>query len=216
MVPRRSAGALGMRTALGALVLLCLVRVPEASAQTLTFGVKGGVTSSTLEIEATDLIITPSKRIGAEAGVFVTRKLFGSFEGQIEGLASQKGTIIKDDPRFAGDLKVRITYLDVPALLGYRFPLSQKAAVHALAGAVFSFRLHDKQLEGSDVLEEGVKQAFTSGDVGLSLGGAVTFGQMLVDVRYVWGLSNINDDVDRDELTARNRTWSVSVGWRLK
>jgi hypothetical protein len=216
MVPRRSAGALGMRTALGALVLLCLVKVPEASAQTLTFGVKAGVTSSTLEIEATDLIISPSKRVGAEAGVFLSRKLFGSFEGQIEGLASQKGTIIKDDPRFAGDLKVRITYLDVPALLGYRFALSQKATVHALAGAVFSFRLHDNQLEGSDVLEEGVKQAFTSGDVGLSLGGAVTFGQMLVDVRYVWGLSNINDDVDRDELTARNRTWSVSVGWRLK
>ena len=210
MVPRRSAGALG------ALVLVCLVKVPEASAQTLTFGVKAGVTSSTLEIEATDLIISPSSRIGAEAGVFVARKLFGSFEGQIEGLASQKGTIIKDDPRYAGDLKVRITYLDVPALLGYRFALSQKAAVHALAGAVFSLRLHDKQLEGSDVLEAGVKQAFTSGDVGLSLGGAVTFRQMSVDVRYVWGLSNINDDVDRDELTARNRTWSVSVGWRLK
>jgi len=210
MVPCRWA------VALGTLALICLVPAPDASAQALTFGVKGGVTSATLEIEATDLIISPSKRVGAEAGVFVTRKLFGAFEGQIEGLASQKGTIIKDDPRYAGDLKVRITYLDVPALLGYRFALSPKTAVHALAGGVFSIRLHDKQLEGSDVLEEGVKQAFTSGDVGLSLGGAVSFRQMLVDVRYVWGLSNINDDVDRDELTARNRTWSVSVGWRLK
>jgi outer membrane protein with beta-barrel domain len=202
--------------ALGSVLLLLLCRVPDALAQGLTYGVKGGVTNATLDIQATDLIISPSARIGAEAGVYVTHKLFGPIDGQIEGLLSQKGTVLKDDPRFAGDVKVRITYLDVPALLGYRVALSRRTALHALGGGVFSFRISDKQLEGSQELEEGVKQAFTSTDVGLSVGGAISFGQMLVDVRYVWGLTNINNDVDRDELTVRNRTLSVTVGLRLR
>ena len=201
--------------ALGGVVLLLFCPVPNALAQGLIYGVKGGVTNARLDIQATDLIISPSPRIGAEAGVYVTRKLFGPIDGQIEALVSQKGTVLKNDPRFDGDLKVRITYLDVPALLGYRVALSQKTALHALAGGVFSFRISDKQLEGSEELEEGVKQAFTSTDIGLSVGGAISFRQILVDVRYVWGLTNINNDVDRDELTVRNRTLSVSVGFRI-
>ena len=47
--------------------------------------------------------------------------------------------------------------------------------MHALGGAVLSFRLGDRQRMGDEVLEEGEKQAFTNTDFGLSVGGAVTF-----------------------------------------
>lgn len=197
------------------MLVLFIFRWAPASAQTLTIGAKAGVNVSTLRIQATDLILSPSNRLGAEAGVYVQRRLRGAFGLQIEGLVSQKGTII-DDPRFGGELKVRVNYLDVPVLGRYQLTLSPRTTIHFLAGPVFSFKVGDKQQIGSEVLEEGEKQVFTSGDFGLSVGGAVTIKNILVDVRYVFGVANINDDLDRDELIVRNRALSVSVGWRIK
>jgi hypothetical protein len=53
-------------------------------------------------------------------------------------------------------------------------------------------------------------------DFGLSVGGAATIHRVVVDYRYVFGVPNINDDIDRTELTVRTRAWSISVGLRFK
>jgi hypothetical protein len=202
--------------AIAGLTLLIHSYGRPASAQTFSYGVKAGANVSTLQIQSTDLIISPSSRSGVHAGVYVDFRLAGAFGVQVEGLVSQKGTIIKDDPRYDGDLDVRVNYLDVPVLVSYRFAISRTVTLQALAGPVLSLKIGDKQQEGSTVLEEGEKQALTSSDFGLSIGGAVLIKSLVVDIRYVWGVLNINDDLDRDELIVRNRMLSVAVGWRLK
>ena len=200
------------------LVAWCVLAARAASAQgqEMSIGVRGGVNVSTLEILATDVIITPSNRIGFLGGVYANGRLVGGLGLQVEALFNQKGGKIKDDPRFQDDLDIRIDYLDVPVLLRYRFGASSGRAFEVHAGPVFSVRLNDHQKIGDTVLADFEKQHLLRSDHGLSLGGAVSFDKLVVDVRYIWGALNINDDFDRDELTLRNRALSVTVGWRLR
>ena len=207
----RAVGAVGF-------VLLTLIgqRVAFAQGQEMSVGVRAGVNISTLEFLATDVIITDSNRTGFLAGIYASGRLAGGLGLQVEGLFNQKGTIIKDDPRFEDDISIRIDYFDVPVLLKYRFGWSATKAIDLHAGPVFMVRLNDHQKIGSTVLADFEKQALTTTDAGFSIGGAVSFDRLSVDVRYIWGSQNLNDDFDRDELEARNRTLSLSVGWRLR
>ena len=191
-------------------------RAAFAQGEEMSFGVRAGMNVSTMEFQSTDVIITPSNRFGLLAGVYTSGRLAGDLGLQVEALFNQKGTIIRDDPRFEGDIDIRIGYLDVPVLLKYRFGWSATKTFEVLAGPVFSVRLNDRQKIGSTVLGDFEKQAFIDSDSGVSVGGAMSFDRLSIDVRYIWGWLNINDDFDRDELAARNRALSVSVGWRLR
>ena len=201
------------RFALG-LILIALSPVP-AAAQSFTLGLKGGVTVANLQILATDSTLDPRDRAGLTAGVVAGREFGHGFGAQVEGLLTQKGTTIRD-PRFDGDLDVRITYVDVPVLARYRFRLSDRMSLHALAGAVFSLKAGDLQRIGGEEVSEAERQKFTAGDFGLSIGGAVELGRFVFDGRYVWGVPNINDDIDREELIVRTKMLGVTVGYRWK
>ncbi len=203
------------RAGLGLGFCLLVIGVTPAAGQSFSIGLKGGATVANLQIVATDSTLDPRYRAGLVAGVFAGHDFGGGFGVQIEGLLSQKGTTIRD-PRFDGDLDVKLTYLDVPVLARYRLRLSQGTSLHFLAGPVFSLRVADSQSIGGTDLGEDEGQAFTTGDLGLSIGGAVELGKAVIDVRYAWGISNINDDIDRDELIVRTRTFGVTVGWRWR
>jgi Outer membrane protein beta-barrel domain len=194
---------------------LLFVCATPAAAQSFTLGLKGGVTVANLQIIATDSTLDPRSRAGLTAGVFAGREFGHGFGVQVEGLLSQKGTTIRD-PRFDGDLDVKITYVDVPVLARYRFRVSQRMSLHALAGPVFSLKAGDSQSIGGEELSENESQKFTTGDVGLLVGGAVELGRFVFDVRYAWGVPNINDDIDREELIVRTKTLAVTMGYRWK
>ena len=191
------------------------VSVAPAAAQSFTLGAKGGATVANVQVVATDLTLDPGERVGLVAGAFAGKDLGAGFGVQIEGLLTQKGTTIRD-PRFPGDLQVKLAYVDVPVLARYRLTLSQRTAVHFLAGPVFSLKVGDSQRIGGDEVPDEEKQVFRSGDLGLSVGGAFEFARTSIDVRYVFGVPNINDDIDRDELIVRTRTLAVTAGWRWK
>jgi hypothetical protein len=201
------------RVALGAILLVG--SAAPAAAQSFTLGLKGGIAVANLQIIATDSTLDPRDRAGLTAGVFSGLDLGRGFGVQFEGLLTQKGTTIRD-PRFDGDLDVKLTYIDVPVLARYRFRFSPRLAVHALAGPVFSLKVADNQRIGGDEVTEDEDQEFTAGDLGLSVGGAVEVGRFVFDVRYVWGVPNINDDIDREELIVRTKTLGVTVGYRWK
>ena len=196
-------------------LLLALTLASPAAAQKWSWGVKAGGTAANLEILSADTTLSPEVRAGAVAGGFFDYHLFDGVSVQIEGLLNQKGTVIRD-PRFDGRLDVRLNYLDVPVLGQYTFKLSKHLALHALAGPVFSFKVSDTYVQGGETLDDAEEQVLKSTDFGLSVGGAATFHRVIVDYRYVWGVPNINDDIDRTELTVRTRSWSISVGLRFK
>lgn len=209
LMTRRAARTLGL------LILATPLAAAPAAAQGWSWGLKAGGTSSNLEILSSDTTLSPEFRSGAVAGAFFDHHLFKGFGVQIEGLLNQKGTIIRD-PRFDGKLEVRLNYLDVPVFGQYTVKLSRNFALHALAGPVFSLKVNDSYLQGGETLEDAEEQQLKSTDFGLSVGGAATIHRVVVDYRYVFGVPNINDDIDRTELTVRTRAWSISVGLRFK
>lgn len=200
---------------LGLLILATTLAASPAAAQGWSWGLKAGGTSSNLEILSSDTTLIPEFRAGAVAGAFFDRHLFKGFGVQIEGLLNQKGTIIRD-PRFDGKLEVRLNYLDVPVLGQYTLKLSRNFALHALGGPVLSLKVNDTYVAGGETLDDADEQQLKSTDFGLSVGGAATIHRVVIDYRYVFGVPNINDDIDRTELTVRTRAWSISVGLRFK
>ena len=147
--------------AVGVVVFVVLTllgqRAAFAQGQEMSVGVRAGVNISTIEFLATDVIITDSNRTGFLAGIYASGRLAGGLGLQVEGLFNQKGTIIRDDPRFEDDIDIRIDYLDVPVLLKYRFGWSATKAFEVHAGPVFMVRLNDRpedRLDGPRRLRE--------------------------------------------------------------
>ena len=59
-------------------------------------------------------------------------------------------------------------------------------------------------------LDEQVKQT----DVGFVAGAAIDFAHIVIDARYIWGLTNINDD-STDTSTIKNRVAQITLGFRF-
>ena len=49
--------------------------------------------------------------------------------------------------------------------------------------------------------------------MGFALGGAVQIRKFVIDGRYTWGLTDINDDDDDDDATVKNGAFSLTFGW---
>ncbi|HEX7779696.1 MAG TPA: hypothetical protein VF424_10675, partial [Vicinamibacterales bacterium] len=56
-------------------------------------------------------------------------------------------------------------------------------------------------------------------EMGFAIAGAVEIRKFIVDARYTWGLTNILDREEAgasDEASVKNKTFSISVGYRFK
>jgi len=186
----------------------------------MTLGVKAGFNISSLSVDEDELDVDKKSRAGLVAGVFMVKELRRNFALQIEALVSQKGVKFENFALSGEDLKVRLTYLEIPVLARYTLPMNMggtnESRIHVLAGPTIGFKVSDSQKLGDEDLEEEFDQDLKGADVGLAIGAAFEMRKFLIDVRYTFGLMNINDDLDEDELSVKNRTFTISVGWRIR
>jgi len=201
--------------------------VPQASAQGIKLGVKGGVNFA--DVGGDDVSNTKNKT-GFIAGGFAEFMIGSMFAVQPEVLYSQKGFKI-DDPDVDGKLK--LDYIEVPVLLKINVPI-EGSKVHPsfYAGPAVSFKSSCKlQGEESGVSFDidcdsplifdliGEELPIKSTDFGVVFGGGISFdvggAEVGVDVRYNLGLTKF---VDTDpQLDAKNRVISImgTVGFSL-
>jgi hypothetical protein len=200
------------RIASSSLLVLSIVAVPAAAQEPVTFGIKGGLNITSANVEAVGFDISPDSRAGLVAGLFVHYPIREQVGLQIEGLYSQKGAKVDD---LGIDVDLRLDYVEIPVLGRFGLRASEDAIVHIVAGPAFAFKVHDS-LDVGDFFgfdEIDIKPY----DVGLSVGGGVTFRNIVVDARYTHGLVNINDeDLLDDFLEVKNRAFSVTVGWQIR
>jgi hypothetical protein len=196
--------------ALGALVL-----APAAASAQATAGVKGGVNFSNVDLTGGDLTLSFDQNIGGAGGLFVAYDMTRAFGLQAEALFSQKGT--RSDNAFGSgeDLKIRVDYIEVPVLARANLRAADRATVHLFGGPSFAARLRDSQKIGSDSLEGEERLEVRRYDVGATVGAALDLNRFIVDVRYTFGLLNINDGPDRDEFEVKTRTFTTMVGFRI-
>lgn len=157
-------------------------------------GVKAGLNVSTLSEEGF------SSKNGLVAGGFVRRALQDRYSLQVEALISQQGATFRA-------LSFNFTYFQLPVLGMMSFD-GTSAKPFVYAGPSVGLKLSSNADNGDtsvDVQASGV-------DLALVLGGGADFGKFSADVRYAFGLM----DTDPGSDIAKNRVFSVMIGYRLR
>jgi Outer membrane protein beta-barrel domain len=184
-------------------------------AQGLQFGAKGGVNLSkqSFDQDVSDVSFNPL--VGLAAGGFVIWPLGGRLDVEAEGLYSVKGVSLD-----LGVLstKTKVDYVDVPVLARYRIAGSPTTRrIHIVGGPVFGFRVRAQTISdfGNGSFHRDVKDDVKPFDFGVAAGADVEFGRFIVDGRYTFGLTSINEDPDEDGVKVTNRAFTFLGGIRF-
>lgn len=178
-----------------------LVAVP-AHAQDV--GIKGGANFSRFVLDPDDPDVELKRLTGPTGGVFVIGGR-GAMAVQVEALYSVRGTkaIVG-----GAEQQIEITYLDVPLLLRFNGAPADGSVFYAVFGPTLGFRLKvkDSSNPGVDVDDEVEKR-----DVGLTFGLGVQSAHVILDARYLYGLTDINATGSMGEI--KHRAFSLTLGF---
>lgn len=193
-------------------ITLCLFIAFPAFAQ-LSFGLKGGTNIAEYSFKENGTNIDQESINGFTLGAVLEIGLGGNVFLQPEAVFIQKGSdfkLLNDDSKF------NVNYLDIPILLKIKILNSNLLNVNLLGGPSFGLALNGEQTTANgqtidinfDVFG-GLKRfdlgINAGGGVGVNLGSIGVFG----DVRYLFGVSNISDNTDRE---IKNKGLNISVG----
>ena len=192
-------------------ITLALPWSDAAAAQT-KLTVAGGLNRATVKSDEGGFTITPESvnrlAIGASAEVPMSDR-FGLHVG---AGYSQKGFT------FGGSLTTKIDYVEVTALAGVPFSISESASVHLLAGPALAFQVScgvSGSFLGDSLDEDCGSDGPKALDLGLVGGARLEFGlseKMGISVGALYNLGLLNmDDSDSDD-TIKNRVISLQAG----
>lgn len=178
-------------------------------------GVLGGFNVTNLIQDPTPPGLAHGSRTRFTAGVFADFDLFGKLGLQIEPGFVQKGANkdVTDQQTFEySRLRVDLSYLELPLLVKLKL-MSSQTGPYLLAGPSFGVLLAAK--EGNRTGTADIKDQRKSYDVGLT-GGAGLFlaahkARLFVEVKYNYGLMDINDDAG-DTSTLHSNGVRVQLG----
>lgn len=201
-----------MRSVLAGIVVFVVVAAyapTQADAQTV--GVKGGLVVSKLKTEPDNAGVLDYRQDWS-AGVFVVPGGRAKATVQLEALYSRRGTSVDADVFGFGVGDIRLTFIDVSALLRLRAG-SGDTGLYVIAGPTVGIR-NDAELVvfGLSPSLEGV---FKDTETGVTVGAGLEAGRYILEGRYFHGLTNIVKGVDFAGLGAKSRTLSVMVGVRF-
>lgn len=195
-------------------VPICSVSATAQSAPTVVGPVLGVNLATLSGSDVTDA----SSRTGFAFGVQLQHR----FQG---GGFLRTGLVYSMRGASASDLGVKVTfkenYIELPVLLGYRFPMEGQTRPFLMAGAQVGFKASCK-IEASsggtsasvNCDDSSIGGNFSSTDFALVGGGGVTFsmarGMVSVDARYTLGLQNIEQDTK-----AKNRGLTLAVSYMM-
>ncbi len=197
------------------LILFFSVIAFPAFAQ-LSFGIKGGTNIAEFSFKDNGTNINQESINGFTFGAVLEIGLGGNIFLQPEAVFIQKGSKVQV---LTEDNKVNVNYLDIPVLLKMKIINSNVFNVNLLAGPSFGLALNGEETMGGQTVdvnfggEDGLKRL----DLGINAGGgiAANLGSIGVfgDVRYLFGVSNISEDNNRE---IKNKGLNLSVGLMFK
>ena len=198
-------------TAVAACVAV-LTSASSAAAQDGGIGVKGGIVVASQHNSGTDAASSPGSRAGAVAGGFVVLPVASWLSLQAEGLYASKGA---RSVLLGIASTLQIDYLEIPVLARVRIG-GGRLHYYAAGGIAPALRLRARTRTAfSGAVEEiDVADQVERLDLAVAGGGGVVVGRWDVDVRYTYGLRDV--DADRtDSITTKNRALAVTAGFRF-
>ena len=212
-----------------ALVLAAAPAVAQTAGPTshpVSVEVVGGINVTTLGLplippELGDLgfEFSVGSRLGFVGGVLIGAPVASGIAFETGALISFKGASTKVTmPEFGtatGDL--RFTYVDVPLAGRFRVAQMSRGPISVVAGATMSVKVDAEQSATfmGQTMSQGIDEGVSAFDIGLTVGGRVEIGHVIVDGRYTFGMLNVATESGPDGENIKHRVLSVMAGWRF-
>ena len=190
---------------------LLLVSVSGVQAQSLDFGIKGGLSFATHRGD--DVVEDPDMIVGFHIGGFANFSILDLVQFEPGIYYSIKGATQETVLPNAGtrELTMRTSFLDIPLLAKF----SPAPIINVFIGPQPSILLNNKftiKLNGEEETESDT-EGLRSFDLALVLGAGVDLPMGLTaSIGYDLGLLTIDEDGD---IKGYNRVFKISVGYRF-
>lgn len=179
------------------LVVVLMMTVSLLSGQS-KIGIRAGVISAKQDIQNETGTYDLSSKLGADIALIADFPI-GIFSISPEFHWLQKGGKVNDLQGNIGEVSRTFNYLEIPLLLKLNF--GKGVGFSLFAGPSFGYLLNgtDKDMDGStsDIDLDFYKQT----EFGAHVGGGIGLGPIKVDLRYVFGLTDIFDGSNDIEIT---------------
>jgi len=203
--------------------IIALTSNIHASSSKPTFGVSLGFNMTDM---SGDDVKSSSSEIGFALGGFANYKIAENLSFQPEFYLSFKNCNIEEDffyndiyygpssvydVRITNEVDIKLTYLEVPLLAKFEFPVNNNLKPFVIAGPYFAIKIGDSvdssihssafdqngnEVLSSDESEDDIDVDFTSTEWGLIFGAGCSFDKYSLQLRYNYGMSDIADDSD--------------------
>lgn len=171
------------------------------NAQTVSFGLKAGMTSANMKAKSSGLTISTDSKIGFYAGAMAEIGVSENFAVQPELFYSSMGykiSMSEGGETFKGS--DNLGYINLPVLLKYK-----NEGFAAFVGPQISYLISAKGkgdgIDGTTDTKENYKSTDVSGIIGASY---TLMSGIGFDARYQMGLTNVAKDADTDESLKNN------------
>jgi hypothetical protein len=202
------------------ILLFILTAFTSLSLAQMQIGPKAGLNLANL---TGDDIENADSKTGFAGGVFFMYKFSNMFAIQPEAYYSMKGASEKLD--FEGvtvDITYTLDYIEVPLLFKLLIPIEGSSINPAIfAGPAIGFKSTAKvKAEAQGQSAEQDMEDIKSTDFGLVFGGGLGFpvgtNELGFDVRYILGLSTIDDSAEEADVKNSVINFNVYFGFSLK
>jgi len=211
------------------LALSCALGLAMPASAQIRLGVIGGLNLANVVVEpAQDPQFSNLTAFGG--GVVAQIHLTENLALQLEPMYLQKGARLEGSFNdtdsdsgliFTANVKAKLNYLEVPAMLKFTIGTSTSRP-YVMAGPMLGFRLSAREMGSFSIsgLEQkfdlDVKDQTQSIDFGIGFGAGVNFpvgrNSIFIQGRYALGLTNISDDPDDPESKLKTRGIQVMAG----
>lgn len=172
------------------MMLFILTSAYESIAQSKV-GIRAGVISSKQEVQNGDITENYESKLGADIALVADFPI-GLISISPEFHWLQKGSKVEDLTGTFGEKSRTFNYFELPLLL--KLNLGKPIGFFLLAGPSVGYLLNgtDKDMDGqtNDIDLDFYNRA----EFGAHVGGGISLGPINIDVRYIFGLTDIFDD----------------------
>ncbi len=187
------------------------VAMMEATAQSFSFGARGGMNVANQSISASGASVSPSSKIGYLIGGYAKIMFTDNIGIQPELFFSSVGSTWPSSLTGAsGDATFRMNYISIPVF--FRYNVTDN--FHLLAGPPVGILVTANGIYSGQTTD--VKSDFNSSDIGGTFGAGMDFGPFNAGVRYNFSFGNVaTSGGSFSGTTVKNNAIQIVIGYRL-
>ncbi len=202
------------------IMLAALLFMTNGIAQ-MQIGPRAGLNIANLAGDDADFLgESLDSRTGFNGGIFFMYQFSDLFAIQPEAYYTMKGATLSIN---SVDLTISLDYIEVPVLLKLVIPVKGsniRPSIFAGPSVGFNTTAKVKVEADGESEEEDIKEDVKSTDFGLVFGGGIGFmvgkNELGFDIRYILGLSSIDDSSDEVDLKNTAFSFNVYFGFSLQ